>query len=124
VALSNNRLLCIEDGQVTFRYQDGTSGQTKTCTLPAEALITRFLQHILPKSFVKVRYYGLFRIGHRQHLARLRAQLILQQRKADLLSPPDISTAPAPALAPICPTCGHEMRLERILPAQRAPPAG
>jgi putative transposase len=124
VALSNNRLLGIQDGQVTFRYQDGTTRQTKTCTLPAEAFITRFLQHILPKGFVKVRYYGLFRVGHRRQLARLQAQLILQQRKAELLSPSDVPAAPAPALVPICPTCGHEMRLERILTAQRAPPVG
>jgi hypothetical protein len=114
----------MQDGQITFRYQDGTSGQTKTCTLPAEAFITRFLQHILPKSFVKVRYYGLFRVGQRQQLARLRAQLIFQQQKAELLSPPDIPTAPTPARAPVCPRCGQQLRLERILPAQRAPPAG
>jgi hypothetical protein len=124
VALSNNRILSMQDGQVTFRYQEGASGQTKTCTLPAEAFITRFLQHILPKGFVKVRYYGLFRVGQRQHLAHLQAQLILGQRKVELLSPSFVPAAPAPALVPICPTCGHQMRLERILPAQRAPPVG
>jgi hypothetical protein len=124
VALNNNRLLSMQDGQVTFRYQDGATHQTKTCTLPTETFITRFLQHILPKGFVKVRYYGLFRVGARQMLARLRARLILQQRKAELLSPADRPTAPAPAPAPVCPICGQELRLERILPAQRAPPAG
>jgi hypothetical protein len=124
VALSNNRILSMQDGQVTFRYQERASGQTKTCTLPAEAFITRFLQHILPKGFVKVRYYGLFRVGQRQQLAHLQAQLILGQRKVELLSPSFVPAAPAPALVPICPTCGHQMRLERILPAQRAPPVG
>jgi hypothetical protein len=69
-----------------------------------------------------VRYYGLFRVGHRQQLARLRAQLILQQPKADLLPPLKVPPEPTSVLGPPCPSCGQEMRLERILPAQRAPP--
>ncbi|NTW98093.1 MAG: IS91 family transposase [Oscillochloris sp.] len=122
VALSNNRILAMADGQVTFRYQDGATHQTKTCTLPAEAFIARFLAHILPKGFVKVRYYGLFRVGARQHLARLRAQLVLQQRKAEQAAADDRSAAPPPPQEQICPGCGHVMRLERTLPPQRAPP--
>lgn len=50
-------------GQVALRYQDGTTRQTRTCTLPAETFIDHFLQPILPKGFVKVRSYGLFRVG-------------------------------------------------------------
>jgi len=123
VALSNNRILAMADGQVTFRYQDGESRQTRTCTLPAETFIERFLAHILPKGFVKVRYYGLFRVGARQHLARLRAQLVLQQRKVELLPAAEEPAAPASRLGPVCPSCGQEMRVERVLPPQRAPPA-
>lgn len=122
VALSNNRILGMEEGQVTFRYQDGATGERRTCTLPAEAFIERFLMHILPKGFVKVRYYGLFRVGARQQLARLRAQLILQQRKADLLPPADERPKPDARLGLGCPRCGEEMRLERVLPPQRGPP--
>jgi hypothetical protein len=122
VALSNNRLVNIQDGQVTFRYQDGATRETKTCTLSAEAFIERFLRHILPKGFVKVRYYGLFRVGARQALMRLRAQLLLQQRKVELLPPKEPPTARAPAGGLSCPGCGQEMRLERVLPRQRAPP--
>jgi hypothetical protein len=122
VALSNNRILAMDDGQVTFRYQDGETGQTRTCTLPAETFIERFLTHILPKGFVKVRYYGLFRVGARQQLTRLRAQLLLQQRKEELRPALDETPKPASSLGPICPSCGHEMRLERVLPPQRAPP--
>jgi hypothetical protein len=122
VALSNNRLQSLQDDQVTFGYQDGATHQTKTCTLRAEAFIQRFLQHILPKGFVKVRYYGLFRVGARQKLARLRAQLILQQRTVELLPPGEASPARALAGGLTCPGCGHEMRLERVLPPQRAPP--
>jgi len=123
VALRNNRILAMADGQVTFRYQDGESRQTRTCALPAEAFIDRFLQHILPKGFVKVRYDGLFRVGARQHLTRLRAQLVLLQRKVALDSPLEAAPEPATRLGPVCPSCGREMRLERVLPPQRAPPA-
>jgi hypothetical protein len=122
VALSNNRLVSFQDGQVTFRYQEGATRQMKTCSLSAEAFIERFLMHTLPKGFVKVRYYGLFRVGARQALRRLRAQLVLEQRKVELLPLGEPPAARAPASGPSCPGCGQEMRLERVLPAQRAPP--
>ena len=123
VALSNNRLLSMQDGQITFRYQDGATHQTKTCTLSADAFIARFLQPVLPKGFVKVRYYGLFRVGARQHLVRLRAQLLLQQRTLELLPPGEAPPVRPSAGGLTCPSCGQEMRLEQVLPPQRAPPA-
>jgi hypothetical protein len=125
VALSNNRIVSIEDDQVTFRYRDGTTKQMRTCTLPALTFIGRFLQHVLPKGFVKVRYYGLFRLGNRQVLAQARA----------VLGPPvcagtarrDEAAAgavPAPTVMLCCPTCGQPMQLvQTILPQSRAPPA-
>jgi len=45
---------------VTFRYRDTETKAERFCTLEAEEFIHRFLQHVLPKGFVKVRYYGLF----------------------------------------------------------------
>ena len=61
VALSNNRLLKLENDCVTFRLsQTPETGAEKRCSLGAEEFIHRFLQHVLPKSFVKVRYYGFF----------------------------------------------------------------
>lgn len=58
VAISNSRILKLADDQVTFRYRTSDTGKLRTCTLPAEEFIRRFLQHVLPKGFVKVRYYG------------------------------------------------------------------
>jgi hypothetical protein len=60
VAISNSRILKLANGKVTFRYQDSDTGRTRLCTLKAEEFIRRFLQHVLPKGFVKVRYYGFF----------------------------------------------------------------
>jgi hypothetical protein len=53
VALSNNRIVRVVNDEVTFRYRDGDTKKTRTCTLPAEQFIGRFLQHVLPKGFVK-----------------------------------------------------------------------
>jgi hypothetical protein len=75
VAISNSRLLKIENEQVTFRYRASDSGQTKLCTLAVEEFIHRFLQHVLPKGFVKVRYYGFLSVSQRARLTTLRQQL-------------------------------------------------
>lgn len=55
-ALSNSRIMNVADGRVTFRYRATGSNKLKTCTLKAAEFIRRFLQHVLPKGFVKVRY--------------------------------------------------------------------
>ena len=57
VAISNSRIEVFQNGRVTFRYQDN-KGNCHRPTLEAEKFISRFLQHVLPKGFVKVRYYG------------------------------------------------------------------
>jgi hypothetical protein len=60
VAISNHRLVACEDGEVTFRYRDRRDGdRVKQEVLSAEAFLTRFLQHVLPDSFLRVRHYGL-----------------------------------------------------------------
>src|SRR6266545_2790268 len=75
VALSNNRLGSLVDGQVTFNYKESATAQSKSCTLAAEEFIRRFLQHLLPDRFVKVRYYGLLSPSHRQLLRQARQLL-------------------------------------------------
>jgi hypothetical protein len=75
VAISNSRLLKVENDQVMFRYRASDTGQSRTCTLAAEEFIHRFLQHVLPKGFVKVRYYGFLSVAQRAQLTMLRQQL-------------------------------------------------
>jgi hypothetical protein len=58
VAISNNRILKVDEGKVTFRYTDYKSGKSRIITLDALEFIRRFLQHVLPHNFMKVRYYG------------------------------------------------------------------
>jgi hypothetical protein len=77
VAISNSRLLRVENDQVTFRYRASDSGQAKLCTLAVQEFIHRFLQHVRPKGFVKVRYYGFLGVAQRAQLTTLRQQLAL-----------------------------------------------
>jgi hypothetical protein len=122
VALSNNRIVGVQDDRVTFRYRDGTTKQMRTSTLPAFAFIGRFVQHVLPKGFVKVRYYGLFRVGNHPLLEQVRAKLVPpgSAGMAPAASPPAV---PAPPVMLCCPTCGQPMQLVQIIPRQsRAPP--
>jgi len=75
VAISNSRLVSMDNNQVTFRYRPSGTAQTKLCTLEAEEFIRRFLQHVLPRGFVKVRYYGFLAPGCRSRLSLVREQL-------------------------------------------------
>jgi len=126
VAISNRRLVKLENDQVTFRYRTSGTRQLRLCTLSAEEFIHRFLQHILPKGFVKVRYYGFFAPGCRLHLAALRQQL--QNAFPDCDESGDaeqVQELAASALAPIlrCPSRGQAMRLQQtIQPTGHCPP--
>ena len=70
VAISNNRLLDIENGHVSFAWKDyRAGGQVKTMTLSADEFIRRFLLHVLPDGFQRIRYYGF--LGNRYRKERL-----------------------------------------------------
>jgi hypothetical protein len=132
VAISNNRIRKLADGKVTFRYRTSDTGKLRTCTLPPEEFIRRFLQHVLPKGFVKVRYYGFLSSGLRQRLATLHQQL--GGPPADPPPVPegadtDLQTADLPGDDPptnpvvLCPSCGRVMQRRPILrPQGRCPP--
>jgi hypothetical protein len=124
VALSNNRILNADAATVTFRYRHSDSGENRTSTLPVSTFLDRFVAHILPKGFVKVRYYGLFRPGVRADLRRIHAQLQLL-RGQQLLDPVIAHAAPTARAEPraTCPACGAQMQGRRLAPSLvRAPP--
>jgi hypothetical protein len=120
IALSNNRIERLANDEVTFRYTDGKTGEKKRSTLSVDAFIGRFLAHVLPKGFVKVRYYGLLCPGKRQLLKEARSLLTLQQAGGER---PLQAAAPQPErVAPdvhCCPSCGQEMQLVTTLQPQR-----
>ncbi len=75
VAISNDRLLAIDDDQVVFRYKDYAQGGVwRTMALEPTEFLRRFLQHVLPRGFVRIRYYGLLANRTRKaNLERARA---------------------------------------------------
>ncbi len=89
VALSNNRLLDIEEGQVRFRWKDyRDENQQKTMTVSAEEFIRRFLLHVLPPGFQRIRYYGLLGNRYReQKLARCRELLGMPRSETPAAEP-------------------------------------
>lgn len=108
VAISNSRLVSCENDQVTFRYRDSSTGQSKLLTLEVFEFIHRFLQHVLPKGFVKVRYYGFLGPGTRPKLALIR----------QLLSPPvEPDSGALPPVAPLEAQSDSQAR-----PPDQAPP--
>jgi hypothetical protein len=84
IAIGNERLHSMQDGKVTFRYRDREHGnRQETLTLPAEDFLRRFLLHVLPDRFVRVRHYGLLANGVvAQRLARCRELLGMAAVKA------------------------------------------
>lgn len=77
VAISNRRLLALQDGQVTFQWKDYRDGnQSKQMTVSAEEFIRRFLQHALPPGFQRIRYYGYLANCHRARKLELCRQLL------------------------------------------------
>jgi hypothetical protein len=124
VAITNNRILKLTNGRVIFCYKDTKTGETKLCSPSAEEFIRRFLQHILPRGFVKVRYYGLFSPSYRVKLTDLHQQLssvppdtFLEGLTAQDQNPSFLCNSV------ICHVCGQAMqRLHGIRPKGRHPP--
>jgi hypothetical protein len=74
-AITNSRILSVERDKVTFRYKDSRECRWKTMTLEASEFIRRFLQHVLPRGFHKVRYYGILSPRNRNILEQIRREL-------------------------------------------------
>jgi hypothetical protein len=124
VALSNKRIVKLADDQVTFGYHDN-KGKQRYRTLPAEKFIHRFLQHVLPHGFKKVRYYGLFSPAKRELLNRVRLVLIIQAapQPAPATETAPQTEPPQPPGSVPCPQCGRPMRrLAKLRPPWCRPP--
>jgi hypothetical protein len=114
VAITNNRIEKLQDGQVSFRFKNSDTDQWQSATMPACDFIHRFLQHVLPKGFVKIRYYGLLS-PIKKNLLAVAKYLLGDRRRSDV--------TPAVAEQYICPHCGAKLRRVKSLPKlTRAPP--
>ena len=119
VAISNSRLLSLEDGRVTFRYKDyADAHQHKTMTLDALEFLRRFVQHVLPKGFVKLRHYGMLANRQREEKLDLCRRLLLPVKVAEQLpagAKTEVRVEPAPPCR--CPKCGSQRMVSSELTA-------
>ena len=109
-ALSAQRIVADDGERITFSFRDNT-GQPQTATLPAEAFLHRLLQHVLPRGFQRIRYFGFLSAAAKKKWRRVQALLDW--------TPPPLKSAP-PLPAPLCPNCKKPMALLGQL--ARAPP--
>ena len=115
VAISNHRLIDMENGKVTFRWKDyAHGGKKRKMTLAAEEFIRRFLLHVLPKGFVRIRHYGWMAARcRRQRAAQCRA--LLGEEAAQSPNIPASASAPGRQ----CPFCGGVVEvIEMIVPRE------
>lgn len=125
VAISNHRLVSFEQGQVTFRWRDSAHGnRQRLLTLPLYEFLRRFLLHVLPSGFHRIRYYGFLTNSQRGHLLPLCRRLIARVHPSRRITLPDEDPVSS---GWVCPRCGGRLRIvERFTAAElntRAPPA-
>ena len=124
VAITNTRIVALDDQTVTIRYKQRKSARWRTCRMLGNEFLRRFLQHVLPKGLHKVRYFGLWHPSQRQRAAQARLLLELE-RKTELATEPALgpfkAADQAAAIAPKprrCPCCskGHHLYIRRLTP--------
>jgi hypothetical protein len=114
VAIANSRLIALDDAGVTFRWKDYRAKgreRLKLMTLAIDEFIRRFLIHVLPDGFHRIRHYGLFASGARaENIARARQLLNVTTNSAELRDGSGTDDdAPTTTIAPSCPCCGGRM---------------
>jgi hypothetical protein len=130
VAITNTRIVGLDEETVTIRYKQRKSNRWRTSRIQGQEFMRRFLQHVLPKGLHKVRYFGLWHPARREHAARVRLLLLL-----DRPTTPHRAEVSADAAGPtadhaladahrVCPCCGqgHLVLIRRLSPKQACGP--
>jgi len=131
VAISNSRLIALDDADVTFKWKDYRAkgrDKAKVMTLPISEFIRRFLIHVLPGGFHRIRHYGLFANTARgKNIARARELLAVPKPISDTVDDDNANTSEPPTLNYPCPCCGGPMIIietfERGAAPRYPPPA-
>jgi len=127
VAISDHRILKVEENAVSFSYKKPGSARLRTLTLDPLEFIRRFLQHVLPKGFMKVRYYGFLSPTAKVPLEDIK--VLVELAHGFTVTVPEIELPPWPQ--PICQACGGRLRFHsavrtprntRPLPMSAGPP--
>jgi hypothetical protein len=126
VAISNHRLVALAEGRVSFRWRDSAhKNKKRLMSLTVDEFLRRFLLHVLPRGFVRIRHFGFFAHRRRAALLPLCRQLLAVAVSTTPSGETD-STSATPSPLWRCPRCGGPMVLvERLTPTQarlRSPP--
>jgi hypothetical protein len=127
VAISNHRLVSMADNKVTFRWRDSAHNNKKRkMTLPVDEFLRRFLLHLLPRRFVRIRHFGFLANRQRAVLVPLCFRLISADAGSPVPNTESTDTDKDPPTAWSCPRCGGPMvvieRLSAVQIRWRAPP--
>ena len=128
VAISNLRLVSFQDDKVTFRWRDSAhKNKKRLLTLPADEFLRRFLLHVLPRGFVRIRHFGFLSSRRRGRLLPLCKQMLARASFTTLCMAAHSKRRIEPSPLWTCPLCGGSMILvERLTAVQirlRSPPA-
>lgn len=110
VAIANNRIIKVDHGAVTFRYKKPHSERWRSMTLQVMEFIRRFLQHVLPTGFMKVRYFGFMNPNCKVTLDTIRA--LIELSYGFTITPPELELPSLPPM--VCPHCGGKLKLHAI----------
>jgi len=124
VAISNHRIIKINDDGVAFRWRDYRDNREKIMQLSGTEFLRRFCQHILPRRFVRIRHYGLLSTSHRGDLRQLQSELgIIVPVGKEKKNWKEICRKHLNYDPDLCPHCGKGkmLTIERLLPG-RSPP--
>lgn len=109
VAISDRRIVSCQDGEVTFRFKDYRDGEkTKLRSLPATGFLKLFLDHVLPKGFVRIRYYGFLANRHRKEKVALCRRLLRGPTRTQFHTELalELDGESSGSHSPKCPSCG------------------
>jgi len=107
VAITDSRIVKLENRQVTFRYKKQRSSRWRTMTLDVMEFIRRYLQHVLPTGFMKIRYYGFMGSGSSATLDDIKAAIELS---LDVFVEHRQVTKKQDKISPYCPHCGGKLK--------------
>jgi predicted DNA-binding protein (MmcQ/YjbR family) len=113
VAISNSRIVKVEDHKVFFRYKKTGSRRLRTIALPVMEFIRRFLQHVLPTGFMKVRHYGFMSPTSSVKLDEIRN--LIELSYGFEIEEAAVEITPAPYMA--CPHCGGILKFRLWIPS-------
>jgi hypothetical protein len=134
IAITNSRIVGLDETGVSIRHKHRASNRWRTLRLSGHEFMRRFLQHVLPKGLHKVRYYGLWHPAQREQAAQARLLLLLDLPAAPGPQPrsiarvkdtPSARDGHVPSVSPrICPCCeeGHLVRVSTLYPKQASGP--